>query len=206
MLPIVIMPQILESLAKTKYKTSGGNITNFTPQNVDSKNILCFIGGFVDSHYLLMYRAFRLSLETDFSILNANKFNSMYITFNCYKFLRDFIPNALSKGFRFYILGHSWGAKNIIRLCLKYDFDIEFLLSLDCVGHFKITHRPQNIKLWENIYITDFSLEYSQANLAALIGHGQQYIKYADSNIGLNPPHHHASLQEMLECSQYFIV
>ncbi|MWV62841.1 hypothetical protein DCO58_02055 [Helicobacter saguini] len=204
MLPIVIMPQILEPFASKKYKKSGGNITKFSPQNVDSKNILCFIGGFVDSHYLLMYRAFRLSLEREFCINNVRDFNSMYITFNCYDFLRDFMPRALSNGFRFYILAHSWGAKNIIRLCLKYDFSVEFLLSLDCVGHFKITHRPQNIKLWENIYISDFSLEYSRANLAALIGHGQQFIKYADFNIGLTPPHHHASLQEMINQSRYF--
>lgn len=216
MKPIVIMPKLLESFAPKGYKSYGGNIkfmeSNFT-DSIESKNIVCFIGGFLDSYYMLMYDVFRGALEGNFmikdntksktfSIKNSN-FHSMYLTFNCFKFLREFIPNALNSGFRFYILAHSWGAKNIVRLNLAYNFEIEYLLTLDCVGYIKITHRPGNIKLWENIYIADFYSHYNRANLAAIIGHGQQFIKFADINTALHPPHHHASLQEMLRESKY---
>ncbi|RDU64889.1 hypothetical protein CQA53_07405 [Helicobacter didelphidarum] len=254
MLPVVIMPKHIQNFTKQQYKLYSGNIS---PQeslrladltNTESKHILCFIGGFLDTYCKVLYHIFEeCILRNNLSIIpstpcdiqyknmqensinnnqnlhtNTPTFNNkesdfgketsytkfdthlcfMYSSFNCFDFLKDFIPNIIHAGYKFSAISHSWGAKNIIRLCLQYDFCIDTLITLDCVGHFTITHRPSKIKRWENIYITDFYGHYARENLAPIIGHGQQFISYADSNIGIPPPAHHASVSDMLKYSK----
>lgn len=206
MIPICLMPRDLGRFATTHYRKYGYKILSIESKMVeniesDSKNILLFIGGFLDSYYRCLFDVFINSLNSVISTNAQIEMQKMYITFDCFGFLSEFIPNALDLQYRFYIIAHSWGAKNIIRVLLKYDFNIELLLSLDCVGHFKITHRPSRIKTWENIYINDYTSHYNRANIAALIGGVKQEIKFADSNIALKAPAHHASVNEMLRLS-----
>lgn len=217
-LPLIVMPQSIKQYASTPYRIYGGNIMideveslQSVLDNGPSKYILCFIGGFCDTYYKLIWNVFCESLlrrkQVDLQIANCNNdishFTMLYMSFNCYRFLLDFIPNLISAGYEVSAISHSWGAKNIVRSCLdSSSVVLSKLITLDCVGRFSIKCRPKNIQTWENIYITDYFSKYSRANLAAIIGGAKQYIEYADINIGIKPPAHHASVLTMLSHSQ----
>ncbi len=227
MLPVVILPKLLQDYATLPYKTYGGNIALKESQILQTqsarnhKHILYFIGGFLDTYYKVLFHVFEICVNTHHicaiklptHTLKQNDFMDsdnviyqdfcfMYSSFNCLRFLRDFIPNVIRDGYSVSVVAHSWGAKNILKLCLRYNFPLHTLITLDCVGYFTITHRPTRIHQWENIYITDFVGDYHRPNLAAIIGNGQQYIQHADSNIGIPPPAHHASVITMLKHSK----
>ena len=212
-LPLVVMPQSIKQYASMPYCTHSGNIMRDEVEslrnmldNESSKQILCFIGGFCDTYYKLIWRVFCGSLWYKMQIdskqnnhSDVSHFTMLYMSFNCYKFLLDFIPKLNAAGYEVSVISHSWGAKNIIRSCLdSNEVILSKLITLDCVGHFNINFRPNHIGLWENIYITDYFSQYSRANLAAIIGGAKQYINYADINTGIPPPAHHASVLTML--------
>lgn len=246
---IVIIPKALQHFATSPHKTHGNHITleeskSLSLQNNSSQHILCFIGGFLDTYYKILFHIYEISVKNkgkqniglylphiaccqdngyhthtlgqdkesqvatspQSTPIKHHNFYFMYSSFNCLNFLADFIPKILNSNYSFSVIAHSWGAKNILRLSLKYNFTIQTLITLDCVGHFNITHRPSNILQWENIYIADFYSHYFRPNLAAIIGGGKQLIIHADSNIGIPPPAHHASVLTMLEHSNLFIM
>ena len=213
-LPLIVMPQSIKQYASVPYRTYGGNIVNDEVESLryaldygNSNQILCFIGGFCDTLYKLIWRVFCGSLwykmqmdskQTRFHN-NVSHFTMLYMSFNCYRFLLDFIPKLNGAGYEVSVISHSWGAKNIVRSCLDSNrVKLAKLITLDCVGHFHINFRPKCIESWENIYITDYFSQYSRANLAAIIGGAKQYIGYADINTGIPPPAHHASVLTML--------
>ncbi len=216
--PLVIVPNFLENLTKMKYDRFGGNIhkeevdsiLSYINNQHDIEHVVCFIGGFFDTYYKVLWNAFATGIKykqacmycnvsSDIAIpIESKNICAFYISFNCFNFLYDFIPKLSEKGYKVSVIAHSWGAKNILRLCLKHNLNICNLVTIDCVGHFTITHRPTNILQWENIYIIDHFSSYSRANLAAIIGGAKQYIPYADSNIAINPPANHASVSAML--------
>ncbi|TLD84752.1 hypothetical protein [Helicobacter trogontum] len=206
--PLVVMPQFLMQYTHMPYHTYGGNITHYDIESIQhaielyhTKDVLIFIGGFCDTYYKVVWRAFSESLISQKRqyINDTKHFSILYMSFNCYAFLLDFIPNLNKAGYCVSVIAHSWGAKNIVRCCLDSDaVHLENLITLDCVGHFKITHRPQYIKSWENIYIANHFEHYNRANLAAIIGGAQRKIEYADINTGIAPPAHHASVSTML--------
>lgn len=209
MLPIVVMPEEMKQYAKS-HRTYGGNITHSEIESLShlldrrpTKQIVCFIGGFCDTYYRLMWNAFCGSILHNGRVFRDGELNPsmLYMSFNCYEFLLDFIPRLTSEGREVSVISHSWGAKNILRSCLDSNIVLDGLVTLDCVGHFSITHRP-SVGVWENIYITDYFSQYNRANLAAIIGGAKQSIKYADINTGMPPPAHHASVPTMLKRSQ----
>lgn len=219
LLPLVVMPSSIAQFANKPYRVYGGNITQHDsiylqsiPMYYDTKHILCFIGGFCDTYYKVVWDVFCASLwrqTQSMHIIDKPKYNNtsyftmLYISFNCYTFLHDFFPKLLANGYRISVIAHSWGAKNIVRLCLDFDeIILTKLITLDCVGHFNITHRPKHVYAWENIYITDYLSQYSRANIAAIIGGAKQHIRYADINTGIPPPAHHASVATMLHHAQ----
>lgn len=217
-LPLVVIPKSIKQYASMPYRTYGGNIIRDEVESLryaldygDSKQILCFIGGFCDTYCRLIWRVFCGSLWYKMQIDSKrarfyndfSRFTMLYMSFNCYKFLLDFIPKLTRASYEVSVIAHSWGAKNIVRCCLDSNrIKLARLITLDCVGHFCITHRPKHIDLWENIYITDYLSQYSRANLAALIGGAKQYIPYADINTGIPPPATHASVLTMLSHAQ----
>lgn len=175
---------------------------------IKPQNIVIFIGGFCDSFYHIIFDIFCSFVKYSYnaSVIDEQHIPlsvcAMYITFDCYSFLESFIPSVLDFGLRISVISHSWGAKNILRLCLYNNYKIEHLITLDCVGHFKITHRPSNIRFWENIFISDYFSSYHRSNIAALVGGAQGSIAFADSNISIPYPYHHASAIQMLEHSR----
>lgn len=201
--PLVIMPHSLTQYTNMSYDTHGGNITHEDIESIkhiletDTKELLIFIGGFCDTYYKVVWRAFCESL---FSQRKKEKqYSMLYMSFNCYAFLLDFLPKLSGAGYNISVIAHSWGAKNILRCCLDSNaIYLKNLITLDCVGHFKITHRPKHIESWENIYIANHFEHYNRANIAAIIGGAKQEIIYADINTGIAPPAHHASVPTML--------
>ena len=201
--PLVIMPHSLTQYTNMSYDTHGGNITGDDIESIkhiletDTKELLIFIGGFCDTYYKVVWRAFCESL---FSQRKKEKqYSMLYMSFNCYAFLLDFLPKLSKAGYSISVIAHSWGAKNILRCCLDSNaIYLKNLITLDCVGHFKITHRPKHIQSWENIYIVNHFEHYNRANIAAIIGGAKQEIIYADINTGIAPPAHHASVPTML--------
>lgn len=201
--PLVIMPHSLTQYTTMSYDTHGGNITHEDIESIkhiletDTKELLIFIGGFCDTYYKVVWRAF---CERLFSQRKKEKqYSMLYMSFNCYAFLLDFLPKLSGAGYNISVIAHSWGAKNILRCCLDSNaIYLKNLITLDCVGHFKITHRPKHIESWENIYITNHFEHYNRANIAAIIGGAKQEIIYADINTGIAPPAHHASVPTML--------
>ncbi|STQ86633.1 hypothetical protein LS73_002880 [Helicobacter muridarum] len=192
-----------------KIRTHLTNIkSTYTKYIIKPQNIIIFIGGFCDTFHHAIFDIFCSFAKYPYDISLDNKHNIplsacvMYITFDCYSFLESFIPKALNYNLKIFIISHSWGAKNILRLCLRNNFKIEILITLDCVGHFNITHRPSNIRFWENIFIGDYFSSYHRSNIAALIGGAQGSITFADSNISIPYPYHHASTVQMLEKSK----
>lgn len=206
--PFVVIPKFLMDCVGMPFSKRSGNITYDEIESIQiflefyhTKNILFFIGGFCDTYHKVMWRVFCESL---FSQQKKDiKFSMLYMSFNCYAFLLDFIPKLNKAGYSISVIAHSWGAKNILRCCLDSNaMYLENLITLDCVGYFNITCRPKHIKAWENIYITNHFESYNRANIAAIIGGAKQEIIYADINIGLTPPAHHASVSAMLHNSK----
>lgn len=202
--PLIVMPQFLMQYANMPYRTYSGNITHYDIESIQhvletyhTKELLIFIGGFCDTYYKVVWRVFCESLFSQRK--KERQYSMLYMSFNCYAFLLDFIPKLSKAGYSISVIAHSWGAKNILRCCLDSNaIYLKNLITLDCVGHFNITHRPKHIQSWENIYITNHFEYYNRANIAAIIGGAKQEIIYADINTGIPPPAHHASVPTML--------
>ncbi|RDU73344.1 hypothetical protein CQA66_01365 [Helicobacter aurati] len=181
---------------------------------IEPQHIVIFIGGFCDSLHRTMFETFCAFIHSCYNTFykkhkrTANNIPiapcTMYTTFNCYSFLHSFLHSLLQYGLQISIIAHSWGAKNILRLCLHENYAIDNLLTLDCVGHFAITHRPNRIVHWENIFIEEYFELYHRSNLAALLGGAKGSIAFADDNIPITYPANHASVTSMLEKSKLF--
>ena len=82
MRPTILISKTLEKILDSipherikNYKNHSGNIALsdykrflVKQKNIESKNILCFIGGFCDTYYRVLYDAFEVALEGDFNL------------------------------------------------------------------------------------------------------------------------------------------
>lgn len=179
-----------------KLPSFGGNIspqeTQFPSNEISSPKVMFFIGGFGDRLTKALFYCF--------SSFQHQEFCKFYATFDAVSHLDCIIP--LLKEKQIYIIAHSWGACNTIKMLAKFNFPITYLLTLDDVSYSKPKPLP-SVEFWENVYITDH-FYFDRSNIVALIGHPQGAIAFANLNLGIHPPYTHASTSAMLSHSQLY--
>ena len=166
------------------------------------RELVIFVGGFFDSVYRVVFYSFCDFLKEGLGRGTGRL--AFYATFNSLRLFEGWIPRLLAAGFRISFIAHSWGAAMAVKLCLRKPLDVENLITLDCVGRFRIDRRPSGIGSWENIYVADYFAAFHRSNLAALIGGAKGAIPFADSNIAMGAPANHASVSLMLDASLIF--
>ncbi len=155
--------------------------------SIKSPNTIFFVGGLADSCTRALFN--------HFAKFNNNDFSKFYATFDAV----PHIPNILQENN--YIVAHSWGASSIIKTLANVNKNIKYLLTLDSVAYTK-PNPITCVSYWENIYIKNH-FSFDPANIVALVGHPQGYIKFANNNIALGRPNTHTSIRNMLKASKY---
>ncbi|MCI6218172.1 MAG: hypothetical protein MR629_06565 [Helicobacter sp.] len=179
------------------------------------KVLLIFIGGFMDSKHLAVFREF-----ASFTQNKCSKFATItakaYATFNSKALFRAWLPILIDQEYELYIISHSWGAANILKVLSAFEKSknplpknsIKLLITLDPVGYWRLKQKPTNIQKWINIYIEDKWRVLKVSNLCSYIGHAWNHCNNADKEIILTNYHsngisdkilHHASVGSMLK-------
>ncbi|RDU55027.1 hypothetical protein CQA49_04150 [Helicobacter sp. MIT 00-7814] len=183
--------------------------------SLNPKALLIFIGGFMDSMHLVVFRQFAFFAQGDFVRL-PNFCAKMYATFNSKALFSSLLPALVVQGYEPYIFAHSWGSANICKVLHKLDSapnplpkdSIKLLVTLDPVGYWKLHQKPQSIQHWCNIYIGDKFSHLKYSNICTYFGHAWNHCSGADSEIMLDNLHsktksakiiHHASISTMLQ-------
>ncbi len=193
-------------------------------QNNQSKPIIIFVGGFLDSIHQVVFRefaSFAIDSYTQFSTISFVA--KIYTTFCCKRLFTSLLPEILALGYTPYIIAHSWGASNVCKalenLKGKLPFNsIPMLLTLDPVGYWRPTREIECVEKWVNIYIADkWKYCFNPSNICTFIGHAWNECKYANKNISIKNKHlsnisdksfitprkkhiNHASVRTMLQC------
>lgn len=179
------------------------------------KALLIFIGGFMDSMHLVVFKQFAFFTQGDFVHL-PNFCAKMYVTFNSKTLFCSLLPALVAQGYEPYIFAHSWGGANICKVLHRLDSaqnplpknSIKLLVTLDPVGYWKLRQKPRNLQHWCNIYIGDKFSHLKYSNICTYFGHAWNHCNAADSDIMLDNLHsktknakilHHASISTMLQ-------
>lgn len=168
----------------------------------EPKAIVIFVGGFCDT---IMHAVFR-----EFAAFDMPHCLKLYASFKSRHLFALWLPRLCSVGLPLFVIAHSWGASNFYKaLRIESQADSEsmrlhYLLTLDPVGFSAHSVRPQGIRLWENVFITDKIQNPRRANIVALIGRAWNEVAISDFNASLPPPYHHASIAPMIEASHFY--
>ncbi|MGI0406690.1 hypothetical protein ACRE1S_04965 [Helicobacter himalayensis] len=206
-----------------KYVCEAETKRNFLPQgdagseikSPNPKALLIFIGGFMDSVHLVVFRQFAFFAQGDFAHL-PNFCAKMYATFNSKTLFSSLLPALVAQGYESYIFAHSWGGANICKVLHKLDStpnplpkdSIKLLVTLDPVGYWKLRQKPRSIQHWCNIYIGDKLSHLKYSNICTYFGRAWNHCNAANSEIILDNLHsksksdkilHHASISTMLQ-------
>lgn len=189
------------------------------PKSLESHNnpkaLLIFIGGFMDSKHLVVFREFASFTQnkwSKFAMITAKA----YATFNSKALFGAWLPILIAQGYELYIIAHSWGAANISKVLSAFGNSknplpknsIKLLVTLDPVGYWHLKQKPTNTQKWINIYIKDKWRVLKASNLCSYVGHAWNHCSSADKEIVLTNYHsnsmsdrilHHASVASMLE-------
>ncbi|WP_110581822.1 hypothetical protein [Helicobacter cinaedi] len=173
------------------------------------KAIVIFIGGFCDT---IMRAVFR-----EFASFKAESCLKIYASFKSRTLFASWLPVLMKQNLPLFVITHSWGASNFYKaLCDIQNsclIALHYLLTLDPVGFTPHTHRPNGIRLWENIYIKNKSKNPRRPNIIALIGHPWNEVAISDYNAFLDSTSldstsldfacHHASIHQMIQASHF---
>lgn len=153
----------------------------------DSKNLIIFIGGFLDSYYRIVFEEYAHFVEDN--LFQTTFGAKIYTTFNCKDLFCAWLPALIESHYKPYIIAHSWGAKNICRaletICLP-DLSIPYLLTLDPVGYYKPQKSFDCIKQWVNVYVKDKKQYPLRTNYCTYIGRAWDYTPAAHLNISID--------------------
>ncbi|MCH5313017.1 MAG: hypothetical protein J1E28_01270 [Helicobacter sp.] len=200
-LPTLIYPAILPK-PPTPFIPYGFKIP---AQNLESphnpKAIVIFIGGFCDT---IMCAVFK-----NFIIFNEESCLKIYASFNSKTLFSAWLPLLAKSHLPLFVIAHSWGANNFYKALNNlnqnaHQVALHYLLTLDPVGICVPKTRPPHIKLWENVYIAAKHTHLRRPNIAALIGGAWNALDVSDYNIALQKPNHHASINQMIESTQFY--
>lgn len=199
----LIYPSSLLPKPPCSFKPYGIRIPKLDLQtNVTPKAIVIFVGGFCDT---IMRAVFDSFLE-----FNNPDCIKLYASFNSLELFTSWLPQLTALNLPIFVISHSWGANNFYHALKALNNKqalnnnaLELLITLDPVGYKTPNLRPNSIKLWENIYITNKTHYLCRQNIMALIGHSWNACNFADNNLTLSKPNHHASIKEMLEISSF---
>lgn len=184
----------------------GSILTSIKPLEFSSenKNLIIFIGGFLDSFYRVVFDEY--ANFTKDTLFGVNFRAKIYTTFKCKALFSVWLGELVKNDFKLYVIAHSWGAKNICRALesthLPKD-SICHLLTLDPVGYYKPKMKFQSVKQWTNVYVADKKKYKVKANFCTYVGKAWDYCESADENIAIYnenlPLITHAEVSSMLE-------
>lgn len=171
-------------------------------QNIESphnpKAIVIFVGGFCDTIMCAVYK--------NFIEFNEKSCFKIYASFKSQALFSAWLPLLATYQLPIFVIAHSWGASNFYKaLCNMHahNVSLHYLLTLDPVGYHQPKIRPQHIRFWENVYITQKYTHLCRPNIIALIGHAWNTINVSDNNIPLHKPIHHAKITQMIESTHF---
>ena len=162
------------------------SIKDLSNQTSEDKNLIIFIGGFLDSFYRVVFDEYANFTEDLFFGVNFRA--KIYTTFRCKTLFSLWLGKLVENGYKIYIIAHSWGAKNICRALesTKLPKDsICYLLTLDPVGYYKPKKRFESVKQWTNIYVADKKKYKVRENFCTYIGKAWDYCECADNNMAI---------------------